>query len=98
MAQTVSIAHAKNHLPALIHAVENGEPVHLTRRGTPVAVLVSAEEFSRLRPDRSETFADALAQWRAETGGVDLPADFADQLRDRTYFGREVEIADDLSA
>jgi prevent-host-death family protein len=35
----VSIAEAKNHLPELIRAVENGEKVVITRHGKPVAQL-----------------------------------------------------------
>jgi len=35
----VSIAEAKNRLPELIRAVENGEKVVITRHGKPVAQL-----------------------------------------------------------
>ena len=35
----VSIAEAKNRLPELIRAVENGESVVITRHGKPVAQL-----------------------------------------------------------
>jgi prevent-host-death family protein len=35
----VSITEAKNRLPALIRAVENGEKVVITRRGKPAAQL-----------------------------------------------------------
>ena len=36
----VSVADAKNKLPELIKAVEDGEPVTICRRGTPVVDLV----------------------------------------------------------
>jgi prevent-host-death family protein len=36
----VSVAEAKNRLPELIRAVENGERVTICRRGKPVAELV----------------------------------------------------------
>jgi prevent-host-death family protein len=36
----VSIATAKNRLPELIHAMEEGENVVITRHGKPVAQLV----------------------------------------------------------
>jgi prevent-host-death family protein len=36
----VSVAEAKNKLPELIRAVENGEPVTICRRGEPVVDLV----------------------------------------------------------
>jgi prevent-host-death family protein len=35
----VSVAEAKNRLPELIHAVEEGEKVVITRHGKPVAQL-----------------------------------------------------------
>jgi prevent-host-death family protein len=35
----VSVAEAKNRLPALIRAVENGETVVITRHGKPVVQL-----------------------------------------------------------
>jgi prevent-host-death family protein len=36
----VSVADAKNKLPELIRAVENGEPVTICRRGVPVVDIV----------------------------------------------------------
>jgi prevent-host-death family protein len=36
----VSVAEAKNRLPELIKAVEDGEPVTICRRGTPVVDIV----------------------------------------------------------
>ena len=38
----VSIAEAKNRLSELIRAVEDGEPVVITRKGRPVAQLLPA--------------------------------------------------------
>lgn len=38
----VSVAEAKNRLSELIRAVENGEPVVITRKGRPVAQLMPA--------------------------------------------------------
>jgi antitoxin Phd len=57
-----SIADARNNLPGIVHAVEKGQSVELTRRGKPVAVLVSIEEYRRLRPKRD--FVDAMDEWR----------------------------------
>ena len=47
MAET-SIAEAKTRLTHLIHQVGRGETVHITRRGKPVAVLLSEDEYARL--------------------------------------------------
>lgn len=43
-----SIAEAKNRLPSIVHEVEDGRPVQLTRHGRPVAVLLSMREFERI--------------------------------------------------
>ena len=60
-----SIAEAKNHLPRLVQQVESGEPVSITRRGHPVAVLLSAEAYARLIAPRPD-LGDFLSHWRAE--------------------------------
>jgi len=47
MAMKVSVADAKNKLPELIKAVENGEPVTICRRGVPVVDIVRTKEPTR---------------------------------------------------
>jgi len=46
----VSVADAKNKLPELIKAVENGERVTICRRGTPVVDIVRTTKASREGP------------------------------------------------
>ena len=46
----VSVADAKNKLPELIKAVENGEPVTICRRGLPVVDIVRTHTSSRKKP------------------------------------------------
>jgi prevent-host-death family protein len=46
----VSVADAKNRLPALIKAVENGETVTICRRGEPVVDIVRTVEPMRQAP------------------------------------------------
>jgi antitoxin (DNA-binding transcriptional repressor) of toxin-antitoxin stability system len=43
----VSVADAKNKLPELIKAVEDGEPVTICRRGVPVVDIVRTNKPSR---------------------------------------------------
>jgi prevent-host-death family protein len=40
----VSVADAKNKLPELIKAAENGEPITICRRGIPVVDIVRTKE------------------------------------------------------
>ena len=47
----VSVADAKNKLPELIKAVEDGEPVTICRRGTPVVDIVRTSKASSEKPE-----------------------------------------------
>ena len=49
-AMQVSVADAKNKLPELIKAVEDGEPVTICRRGVPVVDLVRTRRAARKKP------------------------------------------------
>jgi prevent-host-death family protein len=64
----VSIAEAKQTLPALVHETERRGEIELTRRGRTVAYLVSAERHARL-PARS--FVDSMRAW-IERYGADV--------------------------
>jgi prevent-host-death family protein len=46
--QSFSIADARAQLPKIIHAVETGDVTQLTRRGKPVAILLSLKEYETL--------------------------------------------------
>jgi prevent-host-death family protein len=46
----VSVADAKNKLPELIKAVEDGEPVTICRRGVPVVDLIRTKASSGEKP------------------------------------------------
>ena len=46
----VSVANAKNKLPELIKAVENGESVTICRRGTPVVDMVRTSKATHKKP------------------------------------------------
>ena len=63
MSKTYSIAQARQNLPKLVHEAEAGTSIELTRRGKPVAVVLSLTEYHRLtglRPD----FMTAYRSWR----------------------------------
>jgi antitoxin Phd len=93
MENQCSIAEAKNKLPSIIHAVEKGFPVKLTRYGRAVAVLLSIKEYERLSL-RSEGFWRALESFRGLMEKEDVPIDGGDfeGLRDGSH-GREVELS-----
>jgi prevent-host-death family protein len=92
MSRRYSIAEARSHLPRIVDEVEAGGEVELTRRGQPVAVVVSHREFERLRgkhPDFSDAYRAFLEQHSLDEIGVE--DDFAEATRDRTA-GRKVAL------
>ena len=54
MNDSYSIAEAKNNLSGLVHEAEQGRPVRLTRRGKPVAVLISTQQYERISKPRKK--------------------------------------------
>ncbi len=63
--QTNTIAEAKNNLSQLIHQLERGESISLTRYGKPVAVLMSQQQYQNLlAPEKS--LHQAILSWRSE--------------------------------
>ena len=88
-----SVAEARRHLPALIRAAEGGSTVEISRRGEPVAVLVSRQRFEDLsggRPDFMEAYREFLRKTDLEALDLDPDEIFAD-VRDRSP-GRDVEL------
>ena len=60
----IAVHQAKNQLSALIHAVEDGQDVVLTRHGKPVVRIVR-EQAVAARPSRDEQMQAALAKLHA---------------------------------
>ena len=88
----VSIAEARNVLTRLIHAAEQGETVHITRRGKPVAVLVSEDAYERLQALEQKTDVWQAIQFWRENASFDWPEVTPEEVegwRDRSP-GREV--------
>lgn len=78
-----TITEARDRLPRLVRAAERGTPVALTRRGRPVAVLLSRADYDRLATGRGD-FWDRYVAFRLRFDGVDLDAEsFLDSCRDR---------------
>jgi len=90
MQKQFSIAEAKNRLPTIIHYVEKGPSVELTRRGKPVAVLLSVQEYERLSREYTG-FWSAISEFRrkVEDEGAEITDRDFTELRDRSA-GREV--------
>lgn len=92
MGRRFTVAEARANLPNLLHAVEHGEQVEITRRGKPVAVVLSFPDWQRLGHASGGFWSDFLA-WREGVRDEDvaLPDDWAEGLRDRSP-GRDVSL------
>ena len=81
-----SIAEAKAHLTHFIHCAEQGEMVRITRRGKPVAVLLSEDAYARLSKEQATSdFGTLVAEMRADPAfqPIDWTQEEVDAWRDR---------------
>jgi antitoxin Phd len=78
--QTISATNAKQKFAALLDAAQR-EPVRIQRHDRDIAVLISAEEYDRMRSDRWAEFnrLSKLAADQAEANGL-TPETLADIL------------------
>ena len=90
MPKSFSIAEARHDLAALVHQLDRQPRIELTRRGKPVAVLMSVCEYNRLTTP-TRRFWEAYSAFAEATDlcclGIE-PEVFSD-VRDRSA-GREV--------
>jgi prevent-host-death family protein len=86
MQQEVSIAEARQSLPAYVHLVETSHAIHLTRRGKQVAVLLSLAEYERLQGRQPSGLWEAISAFRdSRTVDCDSLSDVDfEGLRDRS--------------
>jgi prevent-host-death family protein len=92
LADDVSIAEARDNLARLVKRAERGEAIKLTRRGRPVAVLLSADtyrELSGVRPGFSERYEAFRRSHDLESLAIDT--EIFDRARDRGA-GRDVPL------
>lgn len=91
MAKRYSVAEARQHFTELLRRAELGRVLEVTRHGRPVAVLVSAREYSKLSGE-APPFREALEVFRSRVRKQDLlPASALDDPCDEDP-GREVAL------
>lgn len=74
MTKQYSIADARDNFTQVVHEAEDGVKVELTRRGKPVAVLLSVDDYDRL--SRSKTsFFEAYEKFLSEFDLKELDID-----------------------
>ena len=92
MAKSYSVAEARAHLPDILDDVEAGKDVQLTRRGRPVALLLSPQRYEALRGEHAH-FGDTYRAFlsRHSPKEVGLEPELFDSLRARDS-GRRVRL------
>jgi prevent-host-death family protein len=92
MARSYSVADARANLPGILNDVEAGKEVQLTRRGQPVAVVLSVQKYEALRRHHA-SFAEAYREFigRHSPQEIGVEPDFFDSIRDREP-GRRVRL------
>jgi prevent-host-death family protein len=90
--KTYSVAEARQNFARLIRSAERGKAIEITRRGEPVAVLLSAAEYLALTGERPP-FIEALhrVRERLEVENLGIGDDEFEGLRDESP-GREVAL------
>lgn len=91
MPKCYSIAQARHNLAAIVHELEQQPVIELTRRGEPVAVLLSLAEYRRLYAGRGDfwsAYSTFREQFAADQGDV---AELLRDTRDPAP-GREVRL------
>ena len=79
----MSVSSARANFVAALAAAERGEAVEITRRGRPVAALVSRAQLERL--DGRTGFAEALVAYHERHAGEIVPdEDALENVRDRS--------------
>ncbi|MGQ0603486.1 MAG: type II toxin-antitoxin system Phd/YefM family antitoxin [Anaerolineales bacterium] len=91
MTKQYSIAEARHNLASIVYELDSKERIELTRRGEPVAVLISIKAYQRLSLNRAD-FWDAFTTFRDSVSLKDLKIEpeVLTGTRDRSG-GREVE-------
>lgn len=92
MTKRYSIAEARANLPTIVNEVEAGADIELTRRGKPVAVVVSRTQYERLKAE-GPGFAAAyrLFRERYSLEEIGTESDVFEGLRDSSP-GRDVKL------
>lgn len=90
--KSYSVAEARQNFARLIRSAERGKAIEITRRGEPVAVLLSAAEYLALTGERP-SFVEALhhLRERLEVEDLGIGNEEFEGLRDESP-GREVTL------
>ncbi|WP_294431060.1 type II toxin-antitoxin system Phd/YefM family antitoxin [uncultured Treponema sp.] len=80
---SVAVKEAKNGFTHLLHLVENGEPVQISRHGKAVAILASVSSFNEA--NQNTAFAESLIAWRAKSASVLSNSEFSNSEIEKIF-------------
>lgn len=83
--QSFSIADARSQLPKIINSAENGDAAQLTRRGKPVAVVLSLKEYETLTAQSKGSLLSAFKMYQSiiEDEDISLSDEEVDSWRSK---------------
>ncbi len=87
-----SIAEARHDLAALVRKLEENRKIQITRRGKPVAMLLSIREYQRLTAER-KVFWNAYMEYRraVDLAALQIDVEIFNNARSHET-GREIEL------
>ena len=85
---SISISQAKNELTRILHDVEKGNPVELTRHGKSAAVILSFDDYKALLKNRP-SFSAALDNFNNKSYEYEVDDTVFNNLRSEEH-GRDI--------
>ncbi len=77
--RTISAIDAKNHFGQLLDAAQR-EPITVTKKGRPAAVVLSVEDYERMRGAARQRLLDTIDQMHQEAAAKGLSEGRLEQL------------------
>lgn len=91
MSKRFSIAEARDQFTSLVREVEDASAVEITRRGKPVAVLLSWREYQRLASEAKYWDLYSAFRKQFDLPGLEIEPEIFEDIRD-TSPGRQVDV------
>lgn len=67
---TAALFDVKAKFSEYVTIAEKGEVVEITKHGRTSAVIISVDEYNRLKKEYKPSFIDQVNKWKRKTGGI----------------------------
>lgn len=67
---TAALFDVKAKFSEYVTIAEKGEVVEITKHGRTSAVIISVDEYNRLKREYKPSFIDQVNKWKRKTGGI----------------------------